>query len=802
MAAFRRRTGRGISMFLKEMKKGQCGRIPAGILSFAILAALLAGCGNGMDSVDGPAENISSDSGNESGQSSPQSPDSTAMGRYVEEIIDLSDRISYGNNLYRLENGELIITDYLNDFLRSSDNGAAWEADIRSWRDSLPGPDSIENLAIGGDNTMAVIYDAGGEDSSEENPFVVDNELMLIKPDGMQAPVEVPLTEEDESCRMAWISDQGRIFVSTYGPNLYEVKEDGSSELFLTLPSAPMLLQFQNSLMILDGWDYETLLIYDMEKREYIEDEVLCDFVKENYSDRSNNGGSWYDLYFFMGEENILYLAGKNGLYRHVIGGNAIEQVIDGRLSVFNNPAYRLRGMLALDNSEFLALFGNGTMVKFTYNPDIPTVPEEKLKVYSLKESNTIRQAVMLYQMAYPEVCVEYEIGMEEGSSITREDALKSLNTRMMAEDGPDILILDHMPVDSYVEKGLLRDLSSVLDSPEVGDAVFDNLVDAFRRDGKIYMMPCEIELPVVFGPESCISGAGDLSDIAEAMEELRKTEPGKNLIGPCSAPEMMRLFSMISTPCWITETGEIDRKALEDFLMQVKRIYDAQMDGLSEEAFKQYSDVNDMITEIYGNSPENDSEMVRENLDYMDYLMGRRMMICSLMSSDYEYAALCSIQRMDQYGNNEIALMGGNVFYPRTLTGISAVSEKPEYAEAFLRLLLGTENQTSLFHGFAVNREAFDNVLKVEIGEDEEYSNLAMMDEEGRIFELTVYWPLEAQVGVLRNFMETVTVPYIEDTMLEEAVYEAGAAYLRGEQSLEDTLDAIGKRASLYMAE
>ena len=104
MAAFRRRTGRGISMFLKEMKKGQCGRIPAGILSFAILAALLAGCGNGMDSVDGPAENISSDSGNESGQSSPQSPDSTAMGRYVEEIIDLSDRISYGNNLYRLEN--------------------------------------------------------------------------------------------------------------------------------------------------------------------------------------------------------------------------------------------------------------------------------------------------------------------------------------------------------------------------------------------------------------------------------------------------------------------------------------------------------------------------------------------------------------------------------------------------------------------------------------------------------------------------------------------------------------------------
>ena len=108
----------------------------------------------------------------------------------------------------------------------------------------------------------------------------------------------------------------------------------------------------------------------------------------------------FYDLYFFMGEENILYLAGKNGLHRHVIGGNAIEQVIDGKLSVFNNPSFALRGMTALDNREFLALFSGGAVVKFTYNPDIPTVPAKKLKVYSLKENNTVLQAVTLYQMA------------------------------------------------------------------------------------------------------------------------------------------------------------------------------------------------------------------------------------------------------------------------------------------------------------------------------------------------------------------------------------------------------------------
>lgn len=787
------------------LRKGELkNAISAVIISCSLLAASLSGCGNGLDTVNDNGENISSTDRTESDSGNIQLPESTAMGRYVEEIIDLSDRIGYASHIFRMENGNLLISDDINDFLISADNGATWETDncVRSWKTALAEQDSIEHLAVGADNTVAVIYEAGQDNAAgENNPFEANYEIMLVKPDGTQVPVEFSATEEDENPHRVWVSDKGRIFVSTYGANLYEIKEDGSSELFLTLESAPMLIQFQRNLMIVDGWDYGELLIYDMEEREYIEDEVLRDFVKENYKERSNNGGSFYDLFFFMGEENILYLAGEKGLHRHVIGGNAIEQVIDGNLSVFNNPSYTLRGMLASDNSEFIALFSGGTVVRFTYDPSIPTVPSEKLKVYSLRENNTVRQAVTLYQMAYPEVYVEYEVGMEEGSSVTREDALRSLNTKMMAEDGPDVLILDNMPIDSYVEKGLLRDISPALDSLDGEDALFDNLVDAFRMDGKIYMMPCEIELPVIYGPESYTSKAADLSGLADAMEELRDAQPKKDLFGSCSALETMRLFSMISVPFWKTEDGEINRETLEDYLIQMKRIYGAQMDGLSEEAIEQYENQKDSMLK-YGYDMENDSEIARENMNYMDYLMGLRRILCSLMSGEYEYAALCSMQRMAEYEDNGIALMGGNLFYPKTLIGIYSNSENMELAEAFLRLMLGKENQLSLFHGFAVNREAFGNIRKEEIEEDEEYGYIAMMDEDGRVFSLVIYWPGEAQVAELHNFMETVKVPYLEDTVLEEAVYEAGAAYLQGTQSLEETLNAIEKKASIYMAE
>ena len=444
-------------------------------------------------------------------------------------------------------------------------------------------------------------------------------------------------------------------------------------------------------------------------------------------------------------------------------------------------------------------------MARFTYNPDIPTVPSETLKVYSLEENKMIRQAAVLYQAAYPEVYVEYEIGMEEGSSVTKDDALKNLNTEMMADDGPDVLILDGMPIDSYIEKGLLLDLSPMLDSLDGENALFENLVDAFRVDGKIYMMPAEVQLPVVFGKEAYTSRTAELSDIADAIEKLREDVPEKNLFGDCSASGIMRLFSMISVPFWKTEQGELDEEALEDYLIQVKRIYDAQMNGLSEEALAQYNELNDMLTEIYGYDVRESSEMVRMDMDYMDYLMGKRQMICAAENDEFGYAALCSIQRMEKYEDSKMVPMGDKIFYPQTLAGIHAVSANIEQAEDFLEVLFGVENQSSLYNGFAVNREAFHKILqeiKDDIDDEGVYSSLTMMDEDEQIFLLTVYWPSEAQITELQNWIEAVKIPYIEDTVLEEAVYEAGAAYLQGTQSLEDTLAAIENKVSIYMAE
>ena len=794
-------------------------RISALLLVMIMLITCLTGCGktNAGSNIDSSTGSINGTDGTLSENGEGSSPDSQqedgniARGRYVEEVTDLSDLIyGSGNRIYKLSDGRLVITDKYKQFLISDDNGITWKEDNSEWHTRMLDEGTyIMDIAVGADNTAAVIFN---DDSSvgEEEEFVLNPRLLVVRPDGSENLIDIPLTGDDSYPMNVGIADNGRIFVSALGgSNLYEVKDDGSSELFMTVQGdRPELMQFQGNLMFLDGLGYKHPLIYDIEKKEYVEDDVLADFIKENYPEGNvYTGSDSYQMYFFAGEDEVLYIAGKKGLHRHVIGGSAMEQIIDGSLCTFNNPAYDICGMIMLDNNEFLTMFSGGKLIRYVYDPDVATVPIYRLKVYSLEENDTIRQASSMFQSAYPDVAVEYEVGMEEGSSVTREDAIKSLNTRIMAGEGPDILILDDMPLDSYIEKGLLMDLSAVLGSLSGEDEIFTNIAQAMKKGDKIYAMPCEIQIPVLMGEEKYISQLKDLESIADVMEELRKENPGKDLLHICTEKGIMRYFAMSCVPAWTTEGGELDSKAIEEFLIQSKRIYDAQMDGLPAEKAESYKRVNEYWVGIIG-KPRDDSKYLRTGSNATYYAGGSIQMEYAALNNAMAYDEMLSINRVKGYEESKWTVMNGqssNVFCAQTLLGINAASKNAALAEDFIRLCLGKENQSNLFSGFAVNKAAFKEGFIVNenwLGEDGGYISTTIFTEDGIDSSFVIYQSNEEQIADLRKCVEAANTPYIEDTVLEYVVYDEGILYMQGVQSLEEAVDAIEKKISIYMAE
>ncbi len=802
-------------------------------LLLAVLLLCMAGCGDrtakgiNTDEKDGNSQEQSQEGGNDSGE--------TAMGRYAEEELDLSEELEAVSGLKKFSDGRLMITDRFCGVWESTDQGRSWSRTENSWLDEKMGNAYFLDIQAADDGTLALIWEDSGEDEQAEDQsgeeeeqepeadslFRLDPECALLRPDGTEIPVTLSLEEEEGyPCRF-WISDQGRIFLTTLGDHIYEVKEDGSTERFLTLDDRPMLVQFQGDLLIVDGYGFESPVLYDMEKKEYVEEPELVSFISENYGERSFNGGSWYDLYLFPGEEGALYLAGRKGLSRYVPGKEsgaqsgepAAEQLIDGKLSYLGNTRYALENMILLKGTgngenlheEFLSISSDGKLVRYTYDPEMPSVPERKLKIYSLEESWAIRTAVSTFQLSHPDVYAEYEIGMEGESGITREDALKKLNTQIMAGQGPDVLMLDSLPLDSYMEKGLLMDLDGLMEEFGKEEDLYENLWQALVRDGKLYAVPGEIYLPVVFGREEYVSNMKDLSSTADEIERIRQDNPGRDLLAECGEKGIMKMFAPVSAPLWKTADGEIDRQAVSEFLTQTKRIYEAQMDGLSEESLEMYRQSCESSVEYGGEDWMYDITCYGE--EYLYYVAGLRQLSAGVTTSPYGYYGIHSIQKVKGFEDVIVSPMEGmcsGVYVPETLLGINAASGQSQLAEDFLKAFLGKEIQGAL-GGYGINKAALEENFTPEeqyVGENGEYSTVAISNGEGLEVQMDIYVATPEQMEKFKGWMESAHTPYLADFVLEKTVFEEGEKFFRGEQSLEETLDQIVQQMGIYLSE
>lgn len=771
------------------------------LISMALAAVILftPGCGNSNGGNLPSAEN---EKKNEQG-----SGDSDiAMGRYEEEETDLSDNLANVREMKRFSDGRLVITDASSGIWVSNDNGASWESENTKYLEEKLADTYIMDIGVAEEGTLGIIYDDYEDENSEESDSVFDlsPECALVRADGTVVPVSLSLTEDEMYANRIWLTGEGRAFITTFGDIIYEVKEDGSSEEFLRMEGRPMLIQFRDNIMLIDGYDFEAPLLYDMEKEEYVEDGVLSDFVKNNGSDRQFNGGSWYDIFYFFGEEE-LYLAGDKGLYRHAAGQEEMERLIDGSLSRLGSPKYGIKGMVMLENGVFLAVFNSGKVVRFTYNPDMPSMPEECLKVYSLEDSYGIRTAISIYQIANPNVRVEYEVGRGEDNGVTREDALKKLNTRIVAGEGPDVLLMDGLPVDSYIEKGLLLGLNEFLEGVFKEEEFFENLVRAFAHEGSVYMVPMQAGFPVMLGRAGYVSGMKNLSDVADEVEKMREDYPEKDILGICSEKALMKIFSISSEPAWKKENGEIDEDAVAEFLTQMKRIYDAQMDGIGQKWVDRFESTSDWYAEEIGENWE--YTLGFYGLNTLDYVGEYARFMAGMTTYPYGYYDITSAAKTEGFEDTILAPMAGqcsNVFAPDTILGINAASEKKELAEDFLKEFMSKEVQMSL-GGFGINKAAFDELLTVdkeELGENNEYGSMAMIDEDGVEVSLDVYYPEEEELKALKNRMESADTPYMADIVFEQAIFEEGEKYIRGNQSLEETLKEIRNQLAIYMSE
>lgn len=778
-------------------KKSMFTRLAALFLAAAV-GITTAGCGTKEQSGSENGTQASVTEENPSGTEQGDTEDNSGMGRYVESTVlecEYWDRVE----TQTLDDGQIMfINSMTGRKMVSGDKGTTWEVEESEAFTAFTQEHYPVSTAIAKDGTLALVCMEKPEGSEE---YVYNLYIYNTDDTSRQIPFEKP--DADSYLSDVQFDDQGNLYAYASGCRyVYKVDvNEGTAEKLIELQDSCWRMQcVKNILMLVSS---EELFLYDLEKKSFIVDETLNNFVAETFKDLSWTGAGYVN-YSFLGEDNTVYLAGEKGLYRHVIGGSAVEQVIDGGLSSLGAPSHGIMAMTVNDQNEFLTAYNDNKIVKFTYDASVSTVPNDKITVYSLTDDDMVRQTIAAYQAQYPDFYIEYQIGMDEGG-ITREDALKKLNTQLMGGSGPDVVMLDGMDIGTYAKKGVLMELTDIVDEVDQDEGLYRNLIDNLKIDNRIYAVPTVFAVPVVVGHKDYVDNISDYKSLADMMEKAREEYPDKNLLTVCSASGIMKRTAAICAPSWKDGKGQLDTQKVKEYLEQTKRIYDVQMNGTPEEQIKMYSQYY-MTAGEDGKSYEDYKYFTM--LNETTYLAKECPFAFGQILTASTYQMMLSAPRVEGFDDTAFKVLDGqssNVYRPLSIAGINTATKNPDAAKQFLHMMLSTTVQGTMEFGVPVNKKALAAAYaydESELGEDGAQYSMSVSDADGLAFGYNIYPVDQEGIAQFEQWIAALDTPYLSDAVLEAAVYKQGAKYLEGKLDIDAAVKEIEDSVEIYLFE
>lgn len=757
-------------------------------------ALLLAGCGPSAGAGESGQAGQSGAVGNTVGQSGGSAEnDQKAMGRYMESDISLPEEVEYALNL-RLSDGGAEVTSWDGTLYRTQDQGQNWQSVSRV-------PEELgEKLATGMTSyfsqNRAGDAIAGYIEFSRDEEGNVDYESSthihnLYLADGSLIPLELP---DEEYIHSAVCDGEGTFYLAS-GSRVYRVNgQDGSMEVLAEVSGRCDYLTVCGKYLMIQGVD---LQIYDLEENKVAEQDVtLCEFLKPWLGQSGDVGSRPYLLYMSQAEGQSLYVLTEKGLYHHTLYGSTMEQLIDGSLCSMSDPLKNFVGMVQLGD-VFWVLYSGGLLKQYTYDPTISTMPENILRIWGLYEDEDIQRVVSAFGQTHPDFYLTYEHPLGEDTGMTREDAMKVLSTELATGNGPDVLLLDELPYDTYVEKGVLADLTATLDG--TGERYMDAVRASYQRNGGQYAMPMSISVPVLMGERDKIQGLSSLEQLAELVEEARASQPEGSLLGFCRAENALRLLAIGSMGSWMDENGGVNQKAIQEFLTLSKRIYDAQLSGLSAREQNAMEERQLYVNGRPAIQTAASYQLTNGMFFGQPYAMGMVDNNLSVMGSYSTVAEILKMQGMDF-----VPMPGQSQFQGQT-SKILAVNEASKVKEQALELVayaLSTQFvEESYMYGGSTNWDA----LEAQAAKEQREGFGACMsfeDINGNERMISVDTPSQEAMEALWQLMEACQGVSQCDSRVYDAVIEEGQKALTGELTVEEAVRAIEKKVALYLAE
>lgn len=292
---------------------------------------------------------------------------------------------------------------------------------------------------------------------------------------------------------------------------------------------------------------------------------------------------------FSGNEEDSIYYASSGGVYNLDAEKDKTKKVMDSKSYNLENQNMLIQNMILYGKNSFLAIYvdvekNQLILNNYEFSKNQVIDKDKEIKIFSLDKNSSIERAVAIFRKEDPNVDVKIDVVYEDKSVSTVSDALKKLNTEIMAGNGPDIICLDGIDAEPYIEKGILEDISDVIKDYDKNNLILSNVVDAYTDKGKIYKFPIGIALPVAIG-----ENIGDIKDIDTLNKFFQQQfSENKRVLSIYNIETLFPSLCNIYSDEFI-RGNNIDKNKLEEFFKKVKEMKDIAIETTPTEEYQSY---------------------------------------------------------------------------------------------------------------------------------------------------------------------------------------------------------------------
>lgn len=776
------------------MKKGGTYFMKKKFLWIIILLSLISVFAVGCNSFKNNKQEIGEEVSVQENETDEYAGQKASKGRYREEKIDFPVSIKNIFDVECNENGNVkaLFEDEPGSFFfyESKDYGVSWEPKEigKEW---LPENYRVVSACFGADGDIVASAGKMSEDPlDEKHPigeysyFRIDNvegdtnvrQLSLQLPE----PEEIHL-ESGYGLQQILLSDDGKL----YGMLTAEENEQISFQAFcFELEQGTVLWELDTNAAEV-GLFGDKVYVNEYSGKVKVLDRNTGEQSGELSIPLGNNFLCCMDI---DTQKDKIFYCNETGIYGTDYNMALSELLVDGKLSRFSDETYDVKGFFRVSEKVFLVFvqeFSGKEMelLRYEYDADLPTQPEHELVVYSLKDNSVVEKIISDFQSAHPDVLVKHEVGMGDSSLKDETDAISSLNTEIMAGNGPDVLILNGLPWKSYQEKGILENLSSGLGTYMKEDKVFGNLFSAYQADGSQYVIPISFKIPVLIGAENMISKV-------DSVEELLKTAENTEDLPPFfrKKQDLLRYIFSIYWQRVEQEEGRISKEELKKVLENVKLINDDLLEKENEiSKFFAGNEEREKDYDVFANDTWLDASAINYGnvameLGYLSHLQD----YANVLNWDLSYQTL------------------SEGVFSALIAGVNKESDHIENAEEFLKFALSDDEQKifvdgmyMVIMGFPVNKAAYKDMVS--------QPSQSKLEEYGKGFENlgeTFEWPKQEDFDKLEKKIAGLNTPAMEDNIVINTILENGIPYLSGEKEIDITVNEIVQSLELYLLE